>query len=212
MDELRGQREDLADLLGLPTSDEPIDVYLFDTAEQFGAFIRTQYPLLPPRRAFFVETDTRLAVYAHWGDYIAEDLRHEVAHGYLHSVVPRLPLWLDEGLAEYFEVARGQQGVNRAHVAELNHRIATSAWRPDLNRLEQLVTINDMTQVDYAESWAWVHLMIESSSESKSELQGYLRRLRRDGTAEPLSETIKRTLAPADDRLIRHVEGLQRRL
>jgi hypothetical protein len=69
------------------------------------------HPNLPRRRAFFVETDTRLSVYAYWGDRVAEDLRHEVVHGYLHAVVPHLPLWLDEGLAEYFEVPRGLSGL-----------------------------------------------------------------------------------------------------
>ncbi len=49
---------------------------------------RANIPSFPARRAFFVETDTRLAVYAYWGDRIAEDLRHEVAHGYLHACVP----------------------------------------------------------------------------------------------------------------------------
>ena len=75
-----------------------------------GEYLTRNFPSVPSRRAFFLETDTRLAVYAHWSDRVAEDLRHEVAHGYLHSVVPGLPLWLDEGLAEYFEVPRGQNG------------------------------------------------------------------------------------------------------
>ena len=77
------------------------------------SFFRDRYPDFPKRRAFFVETDTQLAVYAQWGDRVAEDLRHEVAHGYLHAIVPSIPLWLDEGLAEYFEVPRGQNGLNR---------------------------------------------------------------------------------------------------
>ena len=59
-----------------------------------------------------METDARLAVYAQWGDRMAEDLRHEVTHGYLHSVVPDVPQWLDEGIAKFYEVPRGQRGLN----------------------------------------------------------------------------------------------------
>ena len=31
------------------------------------------------------------------------DLRHETTHAVLHSLLPMVPLWLDEGFAEYFE-------------------------------------------------------------------------------------------------------------
>ncbi len=108
LQELNAQRADVSQRLGLPISDEPIHVYLFADAGRFGEFMQHRFPTFPHRRAFFVETDTQLSVYAHWGDRVAEDLRHEVAHGYLHSVVQNLPLWLDEGLAEYFEVGAGR--------------------------------------------------------------------------------------------------------
>ena len=136
LEELRAQRTQLSTKLGLPISDEPIHVYLFPTAQRFEAYMQLHFPGLPNRRAFFVESDTRLSVYAYWGDRVAEDLRHEVAHGYLHAVVPNLPLWLDEGLAEYFEVPRGLTGLNKAHVEYLTVAGGAS-WRPDLARLER---------------------------------------------------------------------------
>ncbi len=129
LEELRTQRTQLSTKLGLPISDEPIHVYLFPSAEKLAAYTRLHFPALVGRRAYFVEGDTRLNVYAYWGDRVAEDLRHEVAHGYLHAVVPNLPLWLDEGLAEYYEVPRGQDGVNRAHVELLAGELS-EAWRP----------------------------------------------------------------------------------
>ena len=64
------------------------------------------FPGTPSRRAFFVESPTHLSVYAQWGDRVQEDLRHEVVHGYLHAVLRDIPLCLDEGIAEYFEVPR----------------------------------------------------------------------------------------------------------
>ena len=119
LDELAAQRGDLTTRLNLPVSDEPIHVYLFETPKRYQAFIAKHHPDFPERRAFFIENDARLAVYAQWGERIAEDLRHEVAHGYLHASVPHLPLWLDEGIAEYFEVPRGQRGLNKPHVGLL---------------------------------------------------------------------------------------------
>ena len=124
VEELVARRGDVIEDLQLPVSDEPINVYLFESPDQLRQYISQEHPEFPQRRAFFLEGDTRLDVYAYWGDRVAEDLRHEVTHGYLHTMVPHLPLWLDEGLAEFYEVPRGQGGVNPPHVNLLLRAIA----------------------------------------------------------------------------------------
>ncbi len=187
VDELAARRHDLNRRLGLPVSDELIHVYLFEDSNRFRSFMRLYHPDFPQRRAFFVETDTRLIVYAFWGDRVAEDLRHEVTHGYLHSVVPHLPLWLDEGLAEFFEVPRGSDGINRTHLDRMRILLQQRDWHPDLRRLEQLDSPFDMTQDDYAEAWAWTHFLLHSGPEHGDLLRSYLLAVRREGSAEPLS-------------------------
>ncbi len=210
LEELRTLRTTVSTKLRLPISDEPIHVYLFSTADKFEAFFSTYHPTLPRRRAFFVETDTRLSVYAYWGDRVAEDLRHEVVHGYLHAVVPNLPLWLDEGLAEYFEVPRGMDGVNRPHVQQL---VAQGVdWRPDIVRLEQLKATNEMNQLDYAESWAWVHLMLESSPQHRAALQDYLQALIQSTPPPPLSLLLRQVDPQCQQRLANHVRTLHQGL
>jgi hypothetical protein len=211
VDELAALRGDLSTRLALPVSDEPIHVYLFDTADRYQAFMRLRHPELPSRRAFFFESDTRLEVYAHWGDRVAEDLRHETAHGYLHAVAPNLPLWLDEGLAEYFEVPRGRGGLNPPHVAELYAALQAGAWRPDLFRLEQWSSGHEMTQRDYAESWAWVHFLLETEPARRDLLRGYLQSLRAQATAEPLSSQLRQGVPHPEQALIDHVAYLATR-
>jgi Protein of unknown function (DUF1570) len=190
MEELRGRRTDISQDLLLPVSDEPIHIYLFESAERFEGFMRLRYPSFPQRRAFFVESDTRLEVYAQWGDRVGDDLRHEVTHGYLHSVVPNVPLWLDEGLAEYYELPRASQGMNREHLDYLCRQLADSAWRPDLIRLEKLGPDANLSQADYAESWAWTHYLLNGPAERKELLRSYLRKTREVGFASPLSEQL----------------------
>jgi hypothetical protein len=209
LEELQSQRSRLSSTLGLAVSDEPIHVYLFPAAEDLDAYMRVYFPNLPQRRAFFVETDTRLTVYAYWGDRVAEDLRHEVAHGYLHAVVPRLPLWLDEGLAEYFEVPRGMNGVNQPHVEQLNAEFEQGR-KPDLRRLEQLADAGELTQADYAESWAWVHFLLESTPERRRVLQAYLQVLTTPADAGQLSSRVL-TANPGqvEQQLMEHVRGLR---
>jgi len=208
IEELVAQRNELLSVLNLPPSNEPISVYLFSSAEQFKSFMRSRYPDLPERRAFFVEKDTSLEVYAHWGDRVAEDLRHEVAHGYLHSVVPRIPLWLDEGLAEYFEVPRGMQGMNRPHLVHLAQRLQ-EGWQPNLRRLEALTSPAEMDQIDYAESWAWVHLLLNSRTEHRDVLHGLLKDIHQNpGAAAPLSARIGSLWPNPDEALVRYVHHI----
>lgn len=187
IDELTARRRDIADRLLLPLSDEPINVYVFDNEERFSSYMNRHHPRFPARRAFFVKNDTQLNVFAHWGTHVGEDLRHEVTHGYLHSVVSNLPLWLDEGLAEYFELPRGADSIHSAHVRWLADARDKKQWKPELRRLELLQDPAAMTQTDYAESWLWVHWLLDTTPERRRLLQDQLARLRMAGSAEPLS-------------------------
>jgi len=211
LQELVDQRSAIVTRLGLPVSGEPINIYLFPTADRFNEFMRKEYPGLPDRRAFFVETDTRLNVYAYWGDRVAEDLRHEVAHGYLHAVVGHIPLWLDEGLAEYFEVGRGRSGLNVAHVQELRDAVSRG-WRPNLRRLEKLDDAGALTQLDYAEAWAWVHFLLETTSDRQAFLKNYLQLLLRNDSAEPMAHQLRRLHLDYERQLLDYVTYLGKSL
>ena len=208
-EELLAQRTDLCGRLTLPRSDEPIQVYLFESSERFDRFMRLHHPEFPDRRAFFVETDTRLSVYAQWGDRMAEDLRHEVTHAYLHSVVPHVSLWLDEGIAEFYEIPRGGCGLNRTHLDRLLVRIEREHWQPDLRRLEELSSTDNMTQDDYAEAWAWVHFLMETQPERLEFLREYLVDMRRYGAPTPLSTRLGLLFPDPNAALIEHIHRLE---
>ncbi len=99
---LRGQ---VSESLQLPEQQKEVVVYLFTSELEYTQFLDATYPGLPKRRAYFVGTPRELAVYTYWGKRIQEDLRHEYTHGLLHACLKEVPLWLDEGLAEYFEIS-----------------------------------------------------------------------------------------------------------
>lgn len=164
-------------------AEDPIEVYILNDREAFAHFLRYHYPELPPRRAFFLAQGTRRVVYTYMGDRLEEDLRHEATHALLHAAVAELPLWLDEGLAEYFE---GGDGLNREHLERLPGDLATG-WTPDLAHLESLRDVRQMTPRDYRESWAWVHYFLNGPPASRTALLGYLADLRSRPDAEPLS-------------------------
>lgn len=206
IDELLAARSTVCDKLGLTPSDEPIHIYLFADEESYYDFLQLRFPSFQNRRAIFVETDVSLSVYAHWGDHIAEDLRHEVVHGYLHASVPNLPLWIDEGLAEYFEVARGRHGLNESHLKYLSNQ---KNLQFDLVRLEQLHAAEEMTQQDYAESWAWIHFLLESGDDKRMLLTDYLADLRQNTATPSLSARLQKQLAAPELTVAEHLRMLR---
>jgi hypothetical protein len=208
INELTIRRTEISELLAIPTSNEPINVFLFDDEEHFRSFMARTHPDFPHRRAFFVKNDTNLNVFAFWGTRVGEDLRHEVTHGYLHGVVPNLPLWLDEGIAEYFEIGRGKGGVNGPHVYQLANSFRRGDWTPDLQRLESLTSAETMTQMDYAESWLWVHFLLSGGPQSRAIVQDHLQQLIDKGQAEPMFPKVAVEFPDFETKLIVHLKAL----
>jgi hypothetical protein len=209
IDELTAQRDWLTDKLRLAKTDVPIHVYLYSDEQAYHEFVKLRYPGFAERRAIFVEDYAALSVYAHWGDHVADDLRHEVSHGYLHAAVPNLPLWLDEGLAEYFEVGLARRGMNGSHLEFLRQRHASGEWQPNMNRLEQISSAVEMTQADYSEAWAWVHFLLESGGDKAEVLTDYLNDLQHGGAGALLSTRVRKRLAGPNLALVEYLETLR---
>jgi hypothetical protein len=182
--ELAEMRDQIHKTLQLPSSTNLVQVYLFEDADRYERFMKAKYPELPKRRAFFIAQPRpiggeELLVYTYWGngDRIQQDLRHELTHALLHSVLKDVPLWLDEGLAEYFEIPVVKNAINLDHMKQLRHGPNGPA-QCDLSRLEQLTQVDQMTPAEYREAWAWVHLMLHDKEDSRKVLVGYLKELR----------------------------------
>uniref|UniRef100_A0A7C4LJN8 DUF1570 domain-containing protein n=1 Tax=Schlesneria paludicola TaxID=360056 RepID=A0A7C4LJN8_9PLAN len=205
--DLERLRQDISTTLDLPVQEQTVTVYLFGDEKRYADYLQATYPHLPPRRAYFVGTARELAVYTFWGEKIQEDLRHEYTHGVLHACLKDVPLWLDEGLAEYFEVAEPPLGYNREYVARMSHLLA-NGWRPDLNRLEQLESVSQMQKADYFEAWAWVHFLLHESDDSRGVLLDYLRALRENPRPGRLSARLRSTIPHADERFLAYAATL----
>ena len=209
LDELVDQQAYVSRTLSLPISEEPIHVFLFNSAEEYERYMQGSFPLLPRRPAFFVEDENGLAIYAHWSDRVAEDLRHEVAHGYLHSSVPTLPLWLDEGLAEFFEVSQASGGINLPHIELLIRSRDSGNWKPDLSVLESKSTAVEMLQLDYAEAWLWSHWLLKTTLKRRNWLQQHLKDLYLEGNTRSLSTRIQEKEQSPCDAVLDYLDWLQ---
>jgi hypothetical protein len=209
--ELSNLREQIYKELRLPPSSTKVLVYLFEDQDRYERFMKAKYPELPRRRAFFLAQPKRLGgnddllVYTYWGNRINQDLRHELTHAILHSVLRDVPLWLDEGLAEYFEIPAVWNGVNVHHIDYLRQPDVQF----DLARLEQLTDVQQMTPAEYREAWAWIHMLLRSSSPARHVLLSYLHELRTNPQPGPLRPRLCVILQSPEIALQVHVSTLQ---
>jgi len=185
--------------------DDPVEIYVLDDRNAFAHFLKFYYPELPPRRAFFLAQGSQRVVYTYSSPRLEEDLRHEATHALLHGSFGDLPLWLDEGLAEYFETDLMQPGAEKERVEHIVHDLA-EGWSPCLRRLESLTDIREMTPRDYREAWAWVHLFLNESQSEKTLLLTSLAESNRTADTLHLAEK-----GATNDRLLAHITALQSR-
>ena len=208
--ELSNLREHVYRELKLPASNTIIQVYLFEDKDRYERFMELKHPNLPKRRAFFVAQPRRLGgaedllVYTYWGDRIQQDLRHELTHALLHSALKDVPLWLDEGLAEFFEMPPGWNGINYKHLEQLRQ----PGFKFNLDRLEQLADIKDMTTTEYREAWAWTHLMMRGTPAARHVLTAYLQELRTNSRPAPLRPRLATVNSSLSEALERHLTQL----
>ena len=153
-------------------------------------------------------TPRELAVYTFRGERVLEDLRHEFTHGVLHACLSDVPLWLDEGLAEYFEIPGSTYGhLNEDYVQQLNSSVL-DGWTPSLGRLEQLEEFSSMQHEHYREAWSWVHFMLHHSHDSRDALLSYVSDLRDTPRPQPISERLQAAIPRYEMRFVNHVASL----
>ncbi|HVR30964.1 MAG TPA: DUF1570 domain-containing protein [Thermoanaerobaculia bacterium] len=145
------------------------DVFVFSSEETFSRYAPRSSDGGPVAVSGFFLTHPH-------GDFIAvggavsRDARrvlyHEALHRFVHHHLPQAPLWLNEGLAEFYstlEVGRDVAWVGRP-VPEHLARLDREGRRP----LEELLAVDSAEHVHqggrlpafYAESWALVHYLL----------------------------------------------------
>ncbi|MFM7593052.1 MAG: hypothetical protein ACKO85_14790, partial [Isosphaeraceae bacterium] len=176
-----------------PNSLKPVDVYILADDQSFRHFLQYYHPELPPRRAYFIATAKTRSVYTYAGDHLMEDLRHEATHAIVNLTHPGLPLWLDEGLAEYFEHPDKSQTPDN-HQDRFFADIETGSI-PDLKQLESVSDVSKMSPRNYREAWAWARWGLDGPPPVRQSFSHYL------ADIEKLGETESRAaLKPLSDR------------
>ena len=148
-------------------------------------------------------------VFAYRSRQFSVDIRHECTHALLHTTLPMVPLWLDEGLAEYFEVAPGDRAFNNPHLPG----VRWAARLGVVSRLESLEKKGDLSKMggsEYRNAWAWVHFMLHGPKEAHDELVRFLADIQVHTPPGLLSERLKRRLPDLKRRFAAHFRSWKR--
>lgn len=170
--ELNRLTADVEQLLRLEESSNPIHIVLFETVGEYDRYMQNYFPDLPRRRAMYIQHRGPGMLFTHWHNEVETDLRHEVVHALLNDG-QSLPLWLDEGLAEYFEIATSQRLDSNPYHAAVTQQSAEGGIQ-SISELESAHSIGEFGDQQYRDSWAWVHYMLHRKQETRDLLVRYL--------------------------------------
>jgi hypothetical protein len=166
-------RQTIPQTLTLNPHDEPIYLYLFSDEPTYQGYLKQYFPGVPYRRALYIKQQGAGMVFAYSNREIAVDVRHETTHAVLHTLLPMVPLWLDEGLAEYFEVPAAERFQGNPHLKSVQRHVR---WlRPvSLDKLESTERLDQMSRPKYREAWSWVHYLLHGPAHATEEFRRYL--------------------------------------
>lgn len=174
LSQLVGLQNDLVNHLEISPAEEKIELLLFRNHLTYRSYLRQNFPKVAYRRALFIKHQGPGTVLVHLGGEFQADVRHECTHALLHANLPMVPLWLDEGLAGYYELPPRKRAFDNPHSKKLKLPLMFSDGA-NIRRLESLGIYSKMTQDDYRDCWAWVHFMLHGSDEAHEELVKFLK-------------------------------------
>ncbi|MCL2305337.1 MAG: DUF1570 domain-containing protein [Planctomycetaceae bacterium] len=176
--EISQLQTDLKKYLAIPKANEKIELCLFSNEKTYLKFLEQEFPGAPTdRRALYVKKEGGPGiVLLQKTDDFEIDLRHEMTHAIIHASIHAVPIWLDEGLAKYFELKPEDRAFRNPYLSKIRFAAKFGAV-PSLDRLENLEHIGEMDVREYRESWAWVHYLIHGSPQTHQLLASYLQML-----------------------------------
>ncbi len=149
-------------------------------------------------------------------------LSHEGFHQYLHALMPDVPIWFNEGMAEYVGATRVEKGkaVERGGIqaGRLNDLKAAFKYGWPPVPFEKIMTesqpefYSKFAPFRYAQAWSMIHFFIHGEGGRwKGLLREYVDRLAAgDGAREAFAATFgKHDLAPVEAAWLKH-HGLTR--
>ncbi len=204
--ELHAVSRDVRQKLEIIPQPTKIHIVLFQSDAEYRRYMHNYFPNIPPRRAIFIQDRGPGMLFTHWHSQVAADLRHEVSHALINTGNTQLPLWLDEGLAEYFE----NSPENRQHGGVYHRAIRTMVQQgslPELRLLESITKFESFSAEHYRDSWAWVHFLLHHSPDTHRLLVRYVEQVQAGEQPLALSRQLAHQFPNPAQELATHFAG-----
>jgi hypothetical protein len=209
--ELPWLQRELSRTLGVAAAKGPIYVSLFDSNEQYRKFTQQHFPKVPYRSALFVLENGSPGVYTYRKADLDIDLRHECTHALLHGALPVVPLWLDEGIAKYFEVPAGQRAYDHPYFEDPKWKWSLRLGMVrSIDSLEERDDLSQMDGADYRYSWAWVHFMLHGPAAAHYTLVEYLACCQKSTPPGKLSSRLAQAAPNPTEQMVQHFKHWQK--
>src|SRR4051812_3663536 len=209
--ELPDLQREITRTLGIRPATSPIYVYIFSSEDQYRAYTQRHFPHVPYRSALFVLENGLPGVYTYDKKDLDIDLRHECTHALLHSSLPVVPLWLDEGIAKYFEVPADQRAFDHPYFEDPKWKWSLRLGMVrSIESLEQRDNLSDMDATDYRYAWAWVHFMMHGPEAAHKALVHNIACYQQSSPPSNLSVELASAVPNPTEKMIKHFKHWQR--
>lgn len=207
VNDLGDLQADLERLLNLKCEPREIQIHLFRSRSSYTSYLSQRVPEGVKRQALFVQGTDAGRVYAYRQRDLDTDVRHETTHALMHSALPYVPLWLDEGIAEYFEMPPGLREKQHPHRRELQNAIRFG-WKPNLEKLEAEGKMLDMNGRDYRDAWGVVHFLLHGPKAARDALADYFEEIESGSAPKPLSRHLRSRFPDLERQIVEHLKGI----
>lgn len=172
-----------------------VNLYLLADKPQFDRWLSARRPGTPsrPYAGVFLPGENEVAVWAYGPEEeIVQTILHESSHVIMHQMAPRAPVWIHEGMAQYFSTIQALPD-GRLEIPPLPHAKARiQTWRDE----KRLISLRDylgisesewrqlahqQNAIPYTLAWALVYFMM-SEPVGQQTLRRILHDLEKSGT------------------------------
>lgn len=207
LEEMEDLGNEIEETLGIAIQGEGTEILLFGSRRSYQEYLAERVPDGVNRPALFVKIGDVSRVYAYRCPELATNLRHEATHALLHASLAIVPLWLDEGLAEYFEVPAEQRSHDNPHLKSLKKWNSRLTWRPQVGELSAKEEMSQMSPRDYRDAFSVVHFLIHGPPEAREIFRSYLKEIEDGGAPDPLELQLSKFYSKPDVAVIEHIRA-----
>lgn len=162
-----------------PVSD-PIQVVLFRNGSEYHAISKRWSAGRFNHDSADPEDTPVIAMFGDFDNQVSHTLPHELSHFFIARYLPSAPLWLNEGLATYYETTRYSAGrVVFGHARPDHLRLLAELGMPPLQELlfGSAATFYKEPTIHYAGAWLLTHLLSQGPGHQRAQFYSFLNAL-----------------------------------